>query len=342
MDLGITIPFDGPLGAHAAIAARLAGSGYRSMWTAETARFDAFAPLMAVGGYGPARALRLGTAVASVFSRGPGLLAMQAAALADVASGGAAVGVGASSAAMVEGWNDRRYERPVARVRDTVRFLRSALAGDKVSGTFDTFTVRGFRLERPPENPPPVLVAALRPRMLDVAAAEADGVLLNWLAPDDVPAVLDRLRASRPTGGRFEVVARVFVCPSDDAAAVRAAARPFIARYLSVPVYAEYHRWLGRHDSLADFWSLWEAGDREAAASAIPDDVVDGLVIHGAPADCAAQLERYWARGVDVPVVKVLPLVAGIDALDAAVDVAAAAGTGRTTAPAGEAMSIAS
>lgn len=58
--------------------------------------------------------------------------------------------------------------------------------------------------------PPPVLLAALRPGVLRLAAAEADGVILNWLAADEVPTALAELGERRPG---FEVAAaRIFVC----------------------------------------------------------------------------------------------------------------------------------
>ena len=61
-------------------------------------------------------------------------------------------------------------------------------------------------------------------------------------------------------------MARIFVCPSENAEVVRAAARYAIAAYLNVPVYAEFHRWLGRTEQLQPMWDAWGAGDRKAAA----------------------------------------------------------------------------
>lgn len=321
MTLGITLPFGAPLARHRPIVERLVGTGYTDLWTAETARTDAFTPLVAAAGWhdGP----RLGTAITSVFARGPGALAMTIAGLCELAPARVAVGLGASSAGMVEGWHDRAFERPASRTIDTIRFLRRALAGEKVSDTFDTFSVKGFALERPPVEPPPLLVAALRPRMLRAAGAEADGVVLNWLSSGDVGRVVPVVEGAAG-GARREIVARIFVCPSSDADAVRAAARRLIAGYLTVPVYADYHRWLGRGDALGELWERWAAGDRKGAASAVPDAVVDELIGHGDADSCAAFVAAYADAGVTTPVVKVLELVEGIDAVDAAAGVAEA------------------
>lgn len=321
MPLGITLPFGAPLAQHRPVVERLVGAGYTDLWTAETARTDAFTPLVAAATWSPEA--RLGTAIASVFGRGPGALAMAIAGLCELAPGRVAVGLGSSSAAMVEGWNDRAFDRPASRTIDTVRFLRRALAGEKVSDAFDTFSVKGFTLERPPSEPPPLLLAALRPRLLEAAGADADGVILNWLSAGDVRTVTPIVHDAAG-GAPREVVARIFVCPSTDTDAVRAAARRLIAGYLTVPVYADYQRWLGRGDALGELWERWSAGDRKEAAASVPDAVVDDLIGHGDADACAAFVAGYAEAGVTTPVVKVLELVDGLDAVEAAASIAEA------------------
>ena len=54
-------------------------------------------------------------------------------------------------------------------------------------------------------------------------------------------------------------------------------------------------------------WQAWAAGDRKAALAAIPDDLVDDLIVHGSPAECRAKVEAYEQAGVTVPVMALLP-----------------------------------
>lgn len=321
MRLGITVPFGAPIAQHGPLFEAMGDAGYTDLWTAETAGADAFGPLMAAALVAPR--LHLGTALASVFSRGPGLLAMNVAALAEAAPGRVTIGIGASSKAMTAGWNDRSYDRPVQRVVDTVGFLRAALSGERVRADYDTFSIDRFALERVPAVVPPIVVGALGPKMLATGARAADGVVLNWLGADDVTGVVDHMRSAQPEGAP-EVVVRIFVCPSTDAAAVRVAAKPLLARYLTVPGYAAAQRWMGRTEALSTMWELWAAGDRAGATAAVPDTVVDELIVHGSPAECADHLARYVERGVTVPVVKLLPLVDGIDAVAGSIAVATA------------------
>jgi probable F420-dependent oxidoreductase len=305
---GITVPFDGvPLSDHRDLIEQLPDLGYTDAWTGESSAADGFSPLAAAAIWAPS--LNLGTAVVPVYTRGPGLLAMQAATLADLAPGRFSLGIGTSSDVIVERWNAASFDEPFKRVRDTVRFLRSAFAGEKVNAVYDTFEIHGFRLDRRPAIAPRILVAALRSGMLELAGREADGAIINWLSPEDVKTVAPLV------GPGKEVVARIFVCPSSDTDHVRAVGRMMVAAYLNVKVYAEAHRWLGRGEQLEGMWQAWASGDRKAALAAIPDQVVDELIVHGPPERCREIIGRYVENGVTVPVLAVIPV--GIDLREA-------------------------
>jgi probable F420-dependent oxidoreductase len=310
---GITIPFDHvPLAEHRGWFDELVELGYTDVWSSEADGTDAFTPLALAAAWAPT--LRLGTAIVPAFTRGPALMAQSVAALAEAAPGRFVFGIGTSSNVIVERWNDLSFAEPYRRTRDMVRFLRQALTGDKVDGTFDTFAVRGFRLGRPPATVPPILIAALRPQMLRLAGREGDGAILNWLGAEDVTKVVAEVGPGR------EIAARLFVCPSEDTDNVRAQGRRLIAAYLNVGVYAAFHDWLGRGPVLQPMWDAWKAGDRKAAVAAIPDEVVDALILHGSPAEVRTKVDAYVSAGVTTPVLAIVPF--GIDIRQAVRDLA--------------------
>jgi probable F420-dependent oxidoreductase len=311
---GITVPFVRvPLQEQADVYKRVEDLGYTDLWSAETDGDDAFTPLVLGSIWAPS--MRLGTAIVPAYTRGPALLAQSAAALASLAPGRVALGIGSSSNVIVERWNGIPFEKPYARVRDTLRFLRTALAGEKVTQEYETFSVRGFRLGHAPEQPPLLLVAALREGMLRLAGREGDGAIINWLSADDVATVAPIVQGAGD-GTPKEIVARIFVCPSTDAEEVRAAGRMMIAAYLNVPVYRAFHEWLGRTEVLTPLWDAWAAGDRKAAVAAIPDAVVDDLLVHGSPEACREHIGRYVANGVTTTALMVIP-VGGMDPVQA-------------------------
>jgi alkanesulfonate monooxygenase SsuD/methylene tetrahydromethanopterin reductase-like flavin-dependent oxidoreductase (luciferase family) len=148
--------------------------------------------------------------------------------------------------------------------------------------------------------------------MLRLAGREADGAITNWLAPKDVPAVAGALAEG---GSGKELAARIFVAPTEDVDMARAVGRFAIAAYLTVPVYRAFHEWLGRGELMAPMQQAWAAGDRKGALAAIPDELVDDLVVHGAPAACRERIGEYVANGITTPVLAVLPV--GVDAATA-------------------------
>jgi alkanesulfonate monooxygenase SsuD/methylene tetrahydromethanopterin reductase-like flavin-dependent oxidoreductase (luciferase family) len=161
--------------------------------------------------------------------------------------------------------------------------------------------------------------------MLRLAGREADGAIINWLSATDVSTVVPVVRDAAG-GEEREIVARIFCCPSENADIVRGAAKFAIAAYLNVPVYAAFHQWLGRGDQLQGMWDAWAAGDRKAALAAIPDQVVDDLVVHGSPAQCRAQIQRYFDNGVTTSSLAILPLDPALDYWQVVTDLSPSAG----------------
>jgi probable F420-dependent oxidoreductase len=297
---GMTIPLDGvPLGEQRDWIRELADLGYTDLWSAEAGGVDGFTPLALASQWAPEA--RLGCAIFPAYTRGPALLAMSAAGMCQAAPGRFALGIGSSSNVIVENWNGIPFQKPYQRVRDTVRFLRRALAGEKITEDYETFSVKGFRLGTRVETQPKILVAALRQGMLRLAGREGDGAIINWLSADDVKTVAPIVHEAGG-GAEREIVARIFVCPSDRTDVVREAARFAIAAYMNVPVYAAFHEWLGRGEVLAKMWDAWRAGDRQDALEAVPDDLVDDLLVHGPPAACRDQIEAYREAGATTPV----------------------------------------
>src|SRR5436305_5504329 len=143
MSLGLTVPQTGlGLAEHAELIRALPDCGYTDVWSAEASGADAFTPLALAAGWQPA--LRLGTAIVPVFTRGPALIAQSAATLAAAAPGRFSLGLGASSPVIVQHWNGIDYDQPYRRTRDVLRLVKAALAGELVDRQFATFRIRRF------------------------------------------------------------------------------------------------------------------------------------------------------------------------------------------------------
>jgi probable F420-dependent oxidoreductase len=306
---GLTLPLSGiSLADQRDLVTSLPDLGYTDAWSAELNGVDAFTPLVLASQWAPQ--LRLGTAIVGVYGRAPVTMAVQAATLADLAPGKFVMGIGTSSKVAVQQWNGIPFEKPYQRSRDMLLFLREALAGGKVSREYETFSVDGFRLDPAPKIPPALALAALRPGMIRLAAAQAGIAITNWLSPADVPKVRE------VAGPDCELVARIFVIPTTDADTARYIGKRLVAAYLTVPVYAAFHQWLGRGEMIAPMLEAWNAGDRKGAIEVMPDELVDDLVIHGAPEVCRDRVVAYRETGLDTPVISIVP-APGVDRAEA-------------------------
>jgi probable F420-dependent oxidoreductase len=297
----LSVPFDGlALAEHAEIAREAERLGYTDAWSLEADGVDCFAPLAVVG---MATSMRLGTAIANVYTRGPATLAMCAAGIAEIAPGRFCLGIGAGSSPIVESWNGGVFRHPATRVRETAQFLRRALAGERVVFRGETFSVDGFRLSRPPAQPIPIYVAALRPGMLRVAGEVGDGVILNWLSAADVPKSVAVVREAARQAGRdptaVEITARLLIHVDPPGPVSDLAVRRYVTAYLNVPVYRAFQEWLGRAGMLGSMWEAWHAGDRKTAVAAVPETVMNDLIIRGSMDEIGAHVGRYLDAGID-------------------------------------------
>ncbi|MFL5898992.1 MAG: LLM class flavin-dependent oxidoreductase [Solirubrobacterales bacterium] len=286
---GLTLPLPGlTLAEHEPLVERAEAAGYTDLWTGETAGPDGFTPL-ALGAAWTERA-RLGTGIVGVFQRGPALLAQEAAALADASEGRFVLGIGSSSDRIVEGWNGIPFERPLSRVRETLDFLDVALRGER--------TDSGFKLEQKPAHGVPVVLAALRGKMLELAVERAAGAFTNFLPLAGLPKVTAQLEGA-PQG--FELLCRFFCIPGEREQ-VEPLARFMFSSYITVPVYANFYRWLGYGEQIQPMVDAWEGGDRQAAAAAAPWDLIEDMFVFGAPEQMKERLAAFVAGGITLPI----------------------------------------
>lgn len=286
---GLTLPLPGlTLAAHEEFVKRAEAAGYTDFWSGETNGPDGFTPL-ALSAAWTERA-RLGTGIVGVFQRGPALLAQEAAALASASDGRFVLGIGSSSDRIVEGWNGIPFERPLAKVRETLDFLDAALAGER--------TASGFKLESAPAQPVPVVLAALRGKMLELAVERASGAFTNFLPLSGLPKVSAQLESAPEN---FELLCRFFCLPGEREA-VEPLARFMFSSYITVPVYAAFYRWLGYGEQIEPMISAWEAGDRQAAAAAAPWELIEEMFIFGTPAEMKERIDSFVTGGITLPI----------------------------------------
>jgi probable F420-dependent oxidoreductase len=287
---GLTLPLPGTsLSGHRPFVEQAEAEGYTDLWTGETGGPDGFTPLALSAAW--TSKIRLGTGIVGVFQRGPALLAQQAAAMTDASSGRFVLGIGASSDRMVAGWNEIPFEKPLSKVEKTVDFLRVALAGERTS--------TGFKLETAPVRETPIVLAALRGKMLKLAVDKADGAFTNFLPLGGLPKVVEGIEGADPG---FELLCRFFCIPGEREQ-VEPLARFMFSSYVTVPVYANFFRWLGYGDEIEAMCEAWAGKDRPGAAAAAPWKLIEDTFLLGSPEQIRERLDAYVEGGITLPVI---------------------------------------
>jgi probable F420-dependent oxidoreductase len=285
----LTLPLPAtPLSAAGEHVKRAEAAGYTDVWSGETNGPDGFTPLALCCEW--TETARLGTGVVAVPIRGRALLAMQAASLADASGGRFALGIGSSSDRIVEGWNRMPLSKPLTLMAETIDFLRPVLKGERVDG---------FKLESAPGHEVPIVLAALRGKMLRLAVEKADGAFTNFLPLSGLPQVTEQLEGAAEG---FELLCRFF-CLAGEREQVEPLARFMFSSYITVPVYENFYRWLGHGEKIDPMVEAWAAKDRQKAAELAPWELIEDTFILGTEDEMRERLDAYVEGGITCPVI---------------------------------------
>ena len=212
--------------------------GYDAIWLAETNGPDSFSLAGALA-MATERAT-IGTAIVPVYNRTPAVLAMSAATVQQLSGGRFVLGLGSSSHAIIGDWNGVPFERPLAHVRESVddrasgaRRQEDGLRGRPCSARADCGSARAR------SQPVPIYLAALREKMLRMAGALGDGLIVNLFPVTALPQILAAYRAGAAEAGRDatddEVVCRFQVLVTDDVPSARNLVRLAFGGYAAAP-----------------------------------------------------------------------------------------------------------
>jgi probable F420-dependent oxidoreductase len=317
VDIGIGISEDLPVAVQQQLAVDVEGAGFASLWTNEASGRDAL--LLCQAWAAATTTLRVGVGVVPLWTRSPAQLAMACATLQEASGGRFVLGLGVSHPATMGPWHGAEVRAPRTAAGEALTILRQLEAGETSDVHGEVLRSERFRLRISPQPPPTQrLLAAMGPRMLELAGTDADGTLLNWSSADEVARAGERVRTAAEQAGRdpepLEVATYVRVAVAEDRDAARVALAGEIATYAALPAYAAHFERQGFGDAVARVKAAHKAGaDASGKAEALGDEVLDQLGWAGTPDDDpSAALDRYREAGLDHLVARVV--VVGDDA----------------------------
>ncbi|MGH7355615.1 MAG: LLM class F420-dependent oxidoreductase [Candidatus Rokuibacteriota bacterium] len=318
MSLGIVLsPFTRlPTAEFVAVAREAEARGYHAAWVGEAGGYDAVSLMTLIATH--TERLHVGSAVVPVQTRTPVLLGMSAASLNHWAPGRVLLGLGLSSRVIVGDWHGLPFQASLQQIREAVQIIRLVVAGERVNFDGKFYRAKNFRLTGAPATttaPVRIVLAALGPEMLELAGEIADGVVLNWIGPETVPASIEHLAAGARRAGRtldaFEIASFVRVCVTDTPGPARATLARDITGYATVDVYASFFRAAGFGPEVDALQAAWKSGDRAGAVRQLTPRVLDALGVVGDEAFCRARIADFVGAGLGQPVI--VPFAPGED-----------------------------
>src|SRR5260370_3616578 len=163
------------------------------------------------------------------------------------------------------------------------------MAGDMVK-------INGVRIAAPLEHATKIYIGAQGTKMLRLAGELGDGVIVNFITPETLPAMLDHTREGMRAAGKdpakLDVVCRIIVAVDEDEAVTRSLFRRSLTAYVTVPQYNKFFREIGYDKEATVAIDAWNAGDRKKALDSIPDDMVEKIFVFGTPEKCRNRLSE--------------------------------------------------
>ena len=288
-------------GANAAVAVRTIAAaeaaGVRQIWMVQSPFWPDVLTTFAAAAT-KTSTICLGTSIVPTYPRHPLVLAQQALALYDIAPGRLRLGIGPSHRFIIEDICGLQQRTPLAHLREYLEVLRAALWEGKVDHHGHFFNVL---VTLPRTAQIPLLISTLGKKAFELSGEIADGAL-SWVCP--VPYLLrtgiPALRASAAAVGRSPppLVAHILVAVTDNRSAVLAPGHQMLDFYAKIPFYANMFS---------------NAGFSLTSDQAVPDALVNSLVISGNESTINARFAELLAAGLDELMVSLVPTTGGSD-----------------------------
>ena len=279
-------------------------NGILDGWFADAGAPDSLTQVAAIAHH--TQAMRIGVAVTPVYTRTPAVLAATADVISQVLPGRFVMGLGSSSQTIMGAWNGIPLDKPLTRVKETATMVRSMLKGEKSDFDLETLYSKGYR-QAPCENPPPIYLAGLRAKMLEMAAEVGDGVIINLWPQGALPKMLEHVKIGAQRAGKnwedVEIVNRAMVLVTDDKDLGRNIFRASFGPYYATPVYNKYLAWAGYEDAAAAIREGWAAKDREKTAAAMSDEMIDEIAVIGTAQEVQERIRTDAHAGVHTQII---------------------------------------
>jgi alkanesulfonate monooxygenase SsuD/methylene tetrahydromethanopterin reductase-like flavin-dependent oxidoreductase (luciferase family) len=290
---------------------QLDNTNFTHLFVPELWGHDAFTQLAAMASV--TSELTLGTGIVNLYSRSPATLAQSAASLYELTEERFILGLGLSGPIVIQDWHGINYYQPspMQRTREYLEILRLIFSGEQVN--YDSgkiHSLNGFKLtgfETPLKIP--LYLAALGERNLQLAGELADGWFPIWIPFSELPNIKVNLvkgmnRRKDEITENVEIAPFIITCASNTVKA-KNLVQKHIAYYVGGmgTFYYAFMKRCGFETEAEKIRRAWQGNDREAAAKAVSDNMLDQIAVTGTPDQVAKRYEEIRKLGINLPIV---------------------------------------
>ena len=279
-----------------------------SLWVPESWGRESFATLGAISQV--TRKVSLGTSIINIYSRTPAIVAMAATTLDMLSDNRTIIGLGASTAAIVENWHGLKFIRPACRMKEYIECLRLMTRGEKVKYNGEFFQINNFKILHQPQRVNiPIFMAAVNKKMVSMASKLADGILLYLRPLEELKRTATELKHA--TKGKSFEIACSFICAisNKEPQKARARAATTLAFYIAVGKY--YSKFLadnGFNIEVEEITAEYRKAGADSAAKYVSDRMLSSLVICGSSEECRESLSKFLSAGITLPIIQFNPV----------------------------------
>jgi alkanesulfonate monooxygenase SsuD/methylene tetrahydromethanopterin reductase-like flavin-dependent oxidoreductase (luciferase family) len=279
-----------------------------SLWVPESWGRESFATLGAISQV--TRKVSLGTSIINIYSRTPAIVAMAATTLDMLSDNRTIIGLGASTAAIVENWHGLKFIRPACRMKEYIECLRLMTRGEKVKYNGEFFQINNFKILHQPQRANiPIFMAAVNKKMVSMASKLADGILLYLRPLEELKKTAIELKQA--TKGKSFEIACSFICAisNKEPEKARARAATTLAFYIAVGRY--YSKFLaenGFNTEVEEITAEYRKAGADSAAKYVSDRMLSSLVICGSSEECRESLSKFLSAGITLPIIQFNPV----------------------------------
>jgi probable F420-dependent oxidoreductase len=278
------------------ISALAERNGFMGLWFGETTLRDA--SILTAIAASATKKIQLGTAILNVYTRTPSQLALLGNTLNEFSGGRFTLGLGVSTAAIVESWHGISFDHPVARVDETVRIIRQYLSGERFSaqGKYSSPNNAKLRCGLPPK----IALAALNDGMIREAALVSDRIILNLYPTERIrhaAAIVEEV--CNRAGKKRPILSVMLYSQMPGGGKGLDSAKDLISFYASAPAYSSLFTSLGFHKEANAMLEAWGKKDRDLVKKNVTGEMIEKLMVLGSVQDLRERVRMYHEAGVN-------------------------------------------